>query len=120
MQRHTSVVQGALAYGMRRALAARAGECGLQIVNASQLAARLAGGFLHLATAEEVEPAIREALDKGGFQELESVRHLPGMTRAIAKALRKAWYADLRLEDQEPGTRARVADLIRIEGRVKD
>src|SRR5213078_1833161 len=119
MQRHTAVVQGALAYGMHRTAAAQTGECGLQILNASQVAARLAGGFLQLATAEEVEPAIREALDEGEFQDLESVRQLPGMTRAIAKTLRKAWHADLRLQDKAPATRARIADLVEIENRVK-
>src|SRR5262245_60147107 len=119
MQKHTAIVQGALAYGMRRTAAARAGECGLQILNISQMAARLAGGFLHLATAETIEPAIREALDEGGFQELESVRHLPGMTRAIAKTLRKAWHADLRLQDKVPATNARIADLVKIQNRVE-
>jgi hypothetical protein len=105
---------------MRRAAAARSGEYGLQILKVSQLAARLAGGFLHAATTEELEPAIRDALDKGGFQDLEPARQLPGMTRAIAKTLRKAWHADLSFQDQEPENRPRVADLIKIEDRIRE
>ena len=41
----TSIVDGQLAARMRRAAAARASECGLQIWTLPQLAARLAGGF---------------------------------------------------------------------------
>jgi hypothetical protein len=119
MERHTAIVQGALAYGMRRTAAALTGECGLQILSVSQMAARLAGGFLHLATAETIEPAIREALEEGGFQDLEGVRQLPGMTRAIAKTFRKAWHADLRLQDKAPATSGRIADLVELEDRVK-
>jgi hypothetical protein len=74
MQRRTAVIQGALAYGMRRIAAARAGETGLQIMTVPQVAARLAGGFLHPATGEIIEPAIRTALDEGGFQDLEGSR----------------------------------------------
>ena len=41
----TAVVDGPLAHQVRRAAAARANECGLQILTLPQLAARLAGGF---------------------------------------------------------------------------
>ena len=119
MKRRTAVVQGALAYGMRRAAGARAGETGLQIVTVPQLAARLAGGFLHLATGEVIEPAIRRALDEGGFQELEDSRRLPGMTRALARTLRHAWDADLRLKEKGTAGSTRIADLLLIETRVK-
>src|SRR5437879_3740679 len=81
----TAVVEGSLAAQMRRAAAARANECGLQIMNLPQLAARLAGGFAAPVTAEVLDPAIRRALDDGGFVELEAVRQLPGTARAVAR-----------------------------------
>jgi hypothetical protein len=115
----TAVVDGPLAYQMRRAAAARANECGLQILTLPQLAARLAGGVTAPITAERLEPAIREALDQGGFSEIEGVRHLPGMTRAVAQTLRKAWDAEIdfgRVGGAKPG---RINDLALIEDRVK-
>ena len=69
----TAVVEGSLAPQMRRAAAARANACGLQIMNLPQLASRLAGGFTASITAEYWDPAIQRALDDGGFVELESV-----------------------------------------------
>jgi hypothetical protein len=119
LERHTAVVQGPLAYGMRRATAARAGECGLQILNPAQLAARLAGGFRHLATADTIEPAIRQALGEGGFQEIAKVTQLPGMPRAVARTLRKAWHADLNLSERASSGIARIVDLALIAERVK-
>jgi PD-(D/E)XK nuclease superfamily protein len=115
----TAVVGGPLAYHMRRAAAARARECGLQILTLPQLAARLVGGFTTPVTAERLEPAIREALNQGGFSELERVRHLPGMTRAIARTLHKAWDADLDLRNIADAKPGRMHDLALIEDRVK-
>ena len=93
----TAVVEGPLAFQMRRVAAARANECGLQILNLPQLAARLAGGFTMPVTPEHLEPAIQRALNEGGFTELERVRHLPGMSWAVARTLRKVWDADVDL-----------------------
>ncbi|WP_342714303.1 hypothetical protein AAFG22_05090 [Bradyrhizobium sp. B024] len=67
----TVVVEGSVAPGMRRADAARANECGIQILGLPQLAARLAGGFAIPVTAQLLDPAVRRALDEGGFVELE-------------------------------------------------
>jgi hypothetical protein len=72
------VVEGPLAFQMRRFTATQAIDCGLQILNLPQVAASLAGGFAAPASADQVEPAIQEALDEGGFDELERMRHLPG------------------------------------------
>ncbi|WP_375461444.1 PD-(D/E)XK nuclease family protein [uncultured Enterovirga sp.] len=119
--RKTVIIQGSLAYATRRAAAARAGENGLQIMTASQLAARLAGGFSHEATVEDVEHSVRNALDLGGFEEIERVRHLPGITRAIARTLRKAWHADLRLSERARSSdSARVRDLALVERRTRE
>jgi hypothetical protein len=100
-ERRTSIVQGALAFGMRRWRAAQANECGVQILTLPQLAACLAGGFLRPALDAEIEPAIQEALKTGGFQDLEAVRHLPGMTRAVLRTWLHArcwgaWHAARR------------------------
>jgi len=78
----TAVVGGALAFQMRRAAAARANECGLQILTLPQLAARLSGGFTTPISSEHLDLAVQRALAEGGFLELETVRYLPGMTRS--------------------------------------
>ena len=117
LQIRTSVIEGALAYQMRRAAAARANESGLQILNLPQLAARLAGGFVAPVTIEQLDLAIQRALEEGGFTELESVRHLPGMTRAVSRTLRKAWDADFRFETTRAG--GRIGELALIEERVR-
>jgi len=44
MSRRTVVVEGPLAFGMKRVAAARSMEAGLRIMTLPQLAARLAGG----------------------------------------------------------------------------
>jgi hypothetical protein len=115
IERRTAVVQGALALGMRRLRAAQANECGIQILTLPQLAAHLAGGFLRPASVVEIEPAIQEALKRGGFQDLESVRHLPGMTRAVLRTLRKAWDSGVALQQRSSESRRRIADLLAIE-----
>ncbi len=115
----TVIIQGRLAFAARRAAAAHAGDNGLQIRTVPQLAARLAGGFLHQVTGEELEFAVARALDAGGFEDIETVRHLPGMTRAVARTLRAAWNADFRLADARDG-QARMRDLALLEDRVRD
>ncbi len=55
------LVQGRLAYSMRRAVAALNHELGLQIMTPSVLAARLAGGLLRPASRESIEIGIRTA-----------------------------------------------------------
>jgi len=115
----TTVIEGSLAHQMRRAAAARANECGLQIWTLPQLAARLAGGFVTPLSAERLDLAVQEALAEGGFRELESVRHLPGMSRAVLRSLRKIWDADIDLRS-EPHLRSdRLGDLALIEDRVR-
>jgi hypothetical protein len=116
----TIVAEGALAFQMRRAAAARANECGLQILNMPQVAARLAGGFVSPVTAEHLEPAIQQSLNVGGFTELAGVRHLPGMTRAVARTLRKAWDADIDLFAMGKAKGGRVGELALIENRLRE
>jgi RecB family exonuclease len=118
MKRRTVVVEGPLAFRMRRLAAARSSEAGLQIMTLPLLAARLAGGFSRPARSEDLEPAIRSALDRGDFVELEGMRQLPGMTRSVAWTLGKAWDADISLSDFAAGS-SRIADLASIQHRVR-
>lgn len=97
MQIRTTVIEGSLALQMRRAIAARTNECGLQIMSLPQLAARLAGGFMTPLAKGNLDLAIQRALAEGMFAELEAVRNLPGVTRAVSRTLRKAWDADVGL-----------------------
>src|SRR5262245_61091332 len=112
----TAIVEGSLAFQMRRAAAARANESGLQILSLPQLAARLAGGFTASVTAEHLEPAIQRALNDAGLIEFEHVRQLPGMTRAVARTLRKIWDADVDLGATGDAKHVRIRELAFIEG----
>lgn len=82
MNRRTIVIEGPLAFRMRRLDAARRSESGIQIMTLPQVAARLAGGFVRPPRSEDLDPAIRKALEAGGFGDLENIRGLPGMTRS--------------------------------------
>jgi len=103
---------------MRRFGAAQVSDCGLQILNLPQVAARLAGGFAIPASAEHLELAVQNALDEGGFTELECVRHMPGMARAVLRTLRKAWAANFDLTAGSDA-HARIAEMALIETRMK-
>jgi hypothetical protein len=118
VDRRTVVVEGPLAFSTRRLAAARQGETGLHIASLPLLAARLAGGFRRPARSQDLEPAIRTALDEGGYAQLDGVRALPGMTRSVMWTLTKAWDADLCLKERAVKS-ARIADLALIEKRVQ-
>ncbi|WP_189343288.1 PD-(D/E)XK nuclease family protein [Mesorhizobium sp. M2A.F.Ca.ET.046.03.2.1] len=101
---------------MERLKAARTNALGVEVTTFPLMAARLAGGFKRPAAAEELQPAIRHALQAGDFKELEGVRGLPGMVRAVQRTLTAAWRADLILD---PGLGARMADLARLDRQVR-
>lgn len=61
MKRCTIVVDGPLAFRMRRIMAARHAEVGVQITTLPQLAARLVGGFTRPARSQDLDPPIRAA-----------------------------------------------------------
>ncbi|MBW7973555.1 PD-(D/E)XK nuclease family protein [Bradyrhizobium sp. BR 10289] len=119
MRIRTTVIEGSLAFQMRRAAAARANDCGLQILTLPLLAARLAGGFATPITPERLDLAVQDALAEGGFRDLEGVRHLPGMSRAVARSLRKIWDADIDLRSEHHAGNDRLKDLALIEDRVR-
>jgi RecB family exonuclease len=118
MSRRTVVIEGPLAFRTRRIAAARRGELGLQIMTLPDLAARLAGGFRRPARSEDLDPAIRAALEAGGFVDLERIRELPGMTRSVAWTLARVWNADLALADRA-SEGPRLQDLATLEARVR-
>ena len=118
MDRRTVIVEGPLAFRMRRIAAARQAEAGVQVMTLPRLAARLAGGFTRPARSEDLDPAIRSALEGGGFAELESIRSLPGMTRSVAWTLTRLWSADFGLAEHTHEC-ARLQDLMTIEARVR-
>src|SRR5260370_27679028 len=114
MNRRTVVVEGPLAFRMLRLAAAWGAEAGLQILTPPLLASRLAGGFRRPARSQDIEPAIRSALDAPGFAELEAIRELPGMTRSIAWTLSAVWDADLSLAGMAD-EKARLRELALVE-----
>lgn len=118
MKRRSIVVEGPLAFRTARIAAARRAESGLQIFTFPLLAARLAGGFNRPARSQDLDPAIRAALEAGGLTELEGIRQLPGTTRSIARTLAKVWQADLDLQ-RLASRNARLAELAEIERRVR-
>lgn len=118
MKHRAILVEGPLAFRMRRLEAARMNEIGLEVLTLPLIASRLAGGFTHLADRSALSTAIAAALDEGGFHDLEKVRHLPGMARAVLQTLDRVWAADLDLE-QLAGSSRRVADLAVIQRRLQ-
>lgn len=119
MKRRAVVVDGPLAFRMRRLAAARDRELGLEILTLPQLAVRLAGGFCRPAHGEILFPAINAALEQGGYAQLNGVRHLPGMARAVARTLARVWSADLNLDDLSV-TSTRLSDLALLQRRIRE
>jgi hypothetical protein len=120
MRRRTCIVEGPLAFRMRRIAAARRAEAGVQIMTLPLLAARLAGGFARPARSQDLDPVIRTALSAGGLVELESIRELPGMTRSVAWTLTRAWNADFELSAGHAGSHGRLQDLAAIDAHVRN
>ncbi|MNH49010.1 PD-(D/E)XK nuclease superfamily protein [compost metagenome] len=116
MDRATRVVSGPLALKMQRLTAAKDGAVGLEIVSLPQLAARLAGGFVRPAAVEDLQPAIRAALDQGGFTDLKALTHLPGMVRAVQQTLTSVWRSGTSLDC---AANSRLSDLALIDAEVR-
>lgn len=120
MERRTVVVEGPLAYRMRRYDAARGNETGLEILTFPQVAERLAGGFARAARGLLLYTAVDTALQLDGYADLERVKHLPGMARAVVATLTAAWNADVDLEGMGAAGSTRLADLALLQRRVRD
>lgn len=113
----TIIVEGPLALRGGRLAAAQRGEVGLQILTLPQLAARLAGGFTRAAQLADLEPAVRAALEEGGYADIAPLQHLPGMARAVVRSLQRLWLADVAPGDHL--SIKRLADLDLVERRVR-
>lgn len=116
MQRITRVVHGPLALRMERIAAARASALGVEVTTLPLMAARLAGGFRRPASTEALNLAIREALKVSEFNELDGVRELPGMVRAVQQTLTATWRADINLDGSAS---PRLADLATLDRHVR-
>jgi hypothetical protein len=117
---HSVLVQGRLAFAMRRAAAARDHELGLQILTPSLLAARLAGGLLRPASREIIEIGIHTALMQPGLlEDLAPISDLPGTTGAVLRSLRNVWRSGFDLRSEPHATQPRIQDLARIEDAVR-
>lgn len=114
---HSVVVDGPLALRMQRLDAAREGAVGRQILTLPLLAARLAGGFTAPASQEILYPAINEALDAGGYEDIGKVSGLPGMPSAVLAALRSWWDGGTPKDIPD---NARLRDFTLLERRVRD
>lgn len=117
MSIHSAVVDGPLALRMQRLDAAREGATGRQILTLPLLAARLAGGFIAPASQEVLYPAIRQALDAGGYEDIGKVSGLPGMPSAVLSALRSWWDAGTPKSIPD---NARLRDFTLMERRVRE
>ena len=118
MRLRTVVVEGPLALRTEFLDAARTGAHGLQVLTMEQLAVHLAGGFLRSATAEDLEPAIRSALDADGLRDLRHLGRYPGAVRAVSRTLDRMWEANLDLPALAK-CHERIRDLVLIEHRVR-
>lgn len=81
--RSAFIVDGPLVLRSQRLTAARESATGRDILTLPLLAARLAGGFIAPISTDVLYPAIQGALAGGGFKDISSVAHLPGMPRAV-------------------------------------
>jgi hypothetical protein len=101
--------------------AAVARRHGLQALSIEHLAARLAGGFLQPVDSDALKAAIARAVT-ADLGELNSIKGLPGFSRAAAATLSKAWTAGLDLAQistaEEAAARSRLQAVGRIEAEV--
>jgi hypothetical protein len=110
--RRTIVVHTKLAGHMARVDAARTGENGVQILTMGQLAARIAGGLLRPIDPDQLKIVARESLTTVQLGELEPIKELPGMVRAVVGTLDKVWNAGIDLSRQ---THPRLQALCSLE-----
>lgn len=115
--RHTLVVPDRLALRAQRLSAARAQRQGLQVMTIDQMAARLAGGFLHPIDADSLRAAIQVVLPLTSLGELDAIKPLPGMVNAAAKSLEKVWRAGIDLQARS-GKHVRLSAMAELERAV--
>ena len=115
--RRTIVVHTKLAGHMARVEAARSGALGVQVLTMGQMAARLAGGFIAPIDTGALQEAVRDALPETNLGELENIKILPGMVRAVVGTLEKVWQANIELSSH---SQPRLQALAALERNVLD
>lgn len=100
IQRSTWIVAAPLAIQEARLEAARHERHGQQIMTFEQAAVRLAGGFIRSIDSEILRSAIQAVLPTTPVGELEGIKSLPGMIRAVASTLNKSWHAGIPLSNR--------------------
>ncbi len=115
----TLLVDGPLALRMAQLDAAAHRDNGLHVSSIADVAACLAGGFSRVAAHQDIEVAVAAALSEGGFQDIERVRTLPGMVRAVTRTMTDVWSAAITLDGPEV-TSPRLADIALIDRRVRN
>jgi PD-(D/E)XK nuclease superfamily len=99
---------------MIRVAAARKGANGMQVMTMAQLASRLAGGFMQPIDPDTLQDAVREALSAGSLGDLDTIKTLPGMVRAVIDTLDKVWRAGINLSTS-PEPRLRALRALEVE-----
>ncbi|MGA2492871.1 MAG: PD-(D/E)XK nuclease family protein [Roseiarcus sp.] len=97
-----------------RVEAARGRLHGRQVLSFEALACRLAGGFARSIDDETLREAIQRALLDTDLGELDAIKDLPGLADAAAETLRKAWRANLDLQERA-SAHQRIASIARLE-----
>ncbi len=89
----------------------------------AQAVARLAGGFLEPIEREALQEILHDVLkdDAIDLGELNTIRDLPGMIRAVARTLQRIWTAGINLAELAAASdKQRLADIARLESSVCD
>ena len=115
--RRTVVAHGRMAIRELRLNAAREQLQGLQILTFEHLAARMAGGMYRPVDDEELRRAVQQSLPATELGELDAIKVLPGMISASVDTLRKAWRADINLQERA-GYHPRIRAVAQLEAAV--
>ena len=108
--RRTIVVHTQLGGHTVRVEATRAGANGVRVLTMGHLAARLAGGSIQPIDPEALHQAVRDSIAANDLGELEAIKALPGMARAVVGTLEKVWRAEIELStSSHPRLRALAA-----------
>lgn len=116
--RHTLLITSPLVRRTALLEAARERAHGRQLMSPAQLAARLAGGFLQLIDREALQTVLDAIVADAttAFGDLQPIRALPGMRRALAATLERVWSAGIDLQARAAaGDDPRFAAMARIE-----
>lgn len=119
--RHTLLLTSLLVRRTALLEAARERAHGRQLMSPAQMAARLAGGFLRLVDREALQAALDAVIADAtiDFGDMQAIRVLPGVRRALAATLERTWTAGIDLRARAAITgHPRIAAMARLEQAV--